>query len=87
MRRFLIFLALILLWTLIMIAQDRYVKQKFSVGANHFTFTGSAETWNEVSKQIKLNNLICDILADEANGLHPYAKIRLAKKLAKELED
>lgn len=66
--------------------QDRRVKTNFHIGSHPFTFTGSVEAWNEVQKQIKLNNLLCDILEDESNGLHPTGKIALAKKLAKELE-
>lgn len=72
--------------TIALFAQDRRVKTNFHIGSHPFTFTGSVEAWNEVQKQIKLNNLLCDILEDESNGLHPTGKIALAKKLAKELE-
>jgi hypothetical protein len=68
-------------------AQDREVRQLFSIGGQHYAFTGSVDTWNELQRQIKLNNLLCDIMADEARGLHPWAKIRLAKKLAQQLQE
>ncbi len=87
MRRLLIFLLLALFWTIIVIAQDRMVKQNFSIAGVRYTFTGSIEGWNELSKQVKLNNLLCEIMADEAKGLHPYQKLKLAKKLAKDLEE
>lgn len=67
--------------------QERRVSQSFLIGQNHYRFTGSVEGWNQLQLQIKLNNLLCDIMADEANGLHPYAKIKLAKKLARQLDD
>lgn len=86
MKRIVWFLLMILFWTLICIAQDRRVQQIFHIGSSTYTFTGSVEGWSELSKQIKLNNLLCDIMTDEAKGLHPYAKIALAKKIAKELE-
>jgi hypothetical protein len=87
MKRFLVFFLLALFWTLLCIAQDREVRQLFSIGGQHYAFTGSVESWNELQKQIKLNNLLCEIMTDEAKGLHPYQKIKLAKRLAKELEE
>ncbi len=72
--------------TVALFAQDREVRTNFHIGSHPFTFTGSVEAWQQVQLQIKLNNLICDILADEAKGLHPYGKIQLAKKLAREMQ-
>lgn len=67
-------------------AQERRITERFGIGENHYTFTGNLDAWQQVQLQIKLNNLLCDILADEAKGLNPHGKIELAKKLARSLQ-
>jgi len=87
-KQVLIWIGLVLVCLAVAVAaQDRQIHQGFSISGTSYTFTGSVEGWNQLQLQIKINNLLCDVLADEAKGLHPYAKIALIKKLTKQLEE
>ncbi len=76
-------------WTLICLAQtpDIQVKETFHFETKEYKFvTRDARDFQRWETLKKINRLSSEILAETSRGGHPVDKIKLLKKLTKELE-
>jgi hypothetical protein len=88
MKRFWYVVIMVVLWTIFCFGQENHwrVGTLTMPHAQYKISFSTPEDFDNLQKQIKIQNLIVGILNDEEKGMHPYDKIALLKKEAKEME-